>query len=249
VTNTAAYEQNLYQQLLAAGYTNVQAAGIIGNLYQESSLNPGSVGDSGQAYGIAQWHPDRLANCGIANGKPQDGASPCNTGSPDAQFDAQVQLLLWELNNTESSAGKAVKHASTIDQAVLAFQNGFERCGICNFPSRLAHAKTVFDDAFSGNWQAATGHVAGGPDIPGALGSAVSGPLDALGSVATAVTDIASGVTKLKDTLTSRKFWTRVGEFVLGWFILGIGVFFIFSESKTVERAEQAAPAAAALAA
>ncbi len=36
------------------------AAGIVGNLIQESQLNPNAKGDGGRATGIAQWHPDRF---------------------------------------------------------------------------------------------------------------------------------------------------------------------------------------------
>jgi hypothetical protein len=44
---------------MSRGYSYAQAAGIIGNLMGESSLNTGAVGDGGLAKGIAQWHPDR----------------------------------------------------------------------------------------------------------------------------------------------------------------------------------------------
>jgi len=44
-----------------AGWGAHQAAGIVANLIAESGLNPKKTGDNGQAYGIAQWHPDRQA--------------------------------------------------------------------------------------------------------------------------------------------------------------------------------------------
>lgn len=43
------------------GWTRSQAAGIAANLGAESNFDPRAVGDSGQARGIAQWHPDRQA--------------------------------------------------------------------------------------------------------------------------------------------------------------------------------------------
>lgn len=44
------------------GWTQEQAAGIVANLKHESNMRADAVGDQGQAYGIAQWHPDRQAN-------------------------------------------------------------------------------------------------------------------------------------------------------------------------------------------
>lgn len=44
------------------GWSQAQAAGIVANLMSESGMDPGAVGDNGQAFGIAQWHPDRQAN-------------------------------------------------------------------------------------------------------------------------------------------------------------------------------------------
>lgn len=43
------------------GWTRSQAAGIAANLGAESNFDPRAVGDSGQARGVAQWHPDRQA--------------------------------------------------------------------------------------------------------------------------------------------------------------------------------------------
>ena len=43
------------------GWTAPQAAGIIGNAYGESGLNPAAIGDNGSAYGLFQYHADRQA--------------------------------------------------------------------------------------------------------------------------------------------------------------------------------------------
>lgn len=44
---------------LKRGWNRAQAAGIVAGLSDESGLNTGAIGDSGKAYGVAQWHPDR----------------------------------------------------------------------------------------------------------------------------------------------------------------------------------------------
>jgi len=43
------------------GWTKEQAAGIVANLVAESGGKSNAVGDNGQAFGIAQWHPARQA--------------------------------------------------------------------------------------------------------------------------------------------------------------------------------------------
>lgn len=43
------------------GWSREQAAGIIANIATESKFKSNAVGDSGLAYGIGQWHPDRQA--------------------------------------------------------------------------------------------------------------------------------------------------------------------------------------------
>ncbi|WP_367159908.1 phage tail tip lysozyme [Kozakia baliensis] len=42
------------------GYSRTAALGIIGNLDQESGLSGGRIGDGGKAFGVAQWHQDRV---------------------------------------------------------------------------------------------------------------------------------------------------------------------------------------------
>lgn len=48
-----------WNALIADGNTHAQVAGIIGNLLQESNLQPSSEDTPGVAYGIAQWSPQR----------------------------------------------------------------------------------------------------------------------------------------------------------------------------------------------
>jgi hypothetical protein len=44
---------------MSQGWSKGQATGLASNLNAESGFNPNAVGDNGQAYGVAQWHPDR----------------------------------------------------------------------------------------------------------------------------------------------------------------------------------------------
>ena len=100
------------------GWTKEQAAGIVGNLHYESNgLDPNAVGDSGQAYGLGQWHIDRQLNFQRIFGKSIKGSSAQD----------QLAFVQWELSNTEQYAGTVLKKATTVADATKAFMSLFER--------------------------------------------------------------------------------------------------------------------------
>jgi hypothetical protein len=141
-------------------WTNVQAAGIIGNLMQESGLNPNAVGDGGAAYGMAQWHPDRQARFRERYGKPIQQAS----------WREQIDFLNWELTGTESRAGAALRGAGSIETATMAAL-GMERPKDWNtspaeLNRRLPYARAAL----------LPGSVAGQPMVAGGGGGAVGLP-------------------------------------------------------------------------
>ena len=56
--------------------TKEQAAGIAGNIFEESEFNPhGKPGDGGLALGIAQWHPDRRRGIDLTRMSYEDQVS------------------------------------------------------------------------------------------------------------------------------------------------------------------------------
>lgn len=103
--------------LMGKGWTREQAAGIVGNLQAESNLKVNSIGDGGQAYGIAQWHPDRQANFRKVIGKNIQGST----------LQEQLDFLSWELANSEKNAGAWLKNAKTAEEAAVYFDKFFER--------------------------------------------------------------------------------------------------------------------------
>lgn len=119
-TNNARY---IWSQLLANGFTPEAAAGILGNLEQESNLNPTAVQDNGVGHGIAQW----------SAGGRWDTSSPNLIGYANSQgldkWDLQAQLgfLLLELGNY----GILEDYRSITDvmQATVTFHDEFERSG------------------------------------------------------------------------------------------------------------------------
>jgi hypothetical protein len=105
------------------GWTHAQAVGIVANLIKESNLKTNAVGDGGQAYGIAQWHPGRQAN--FAKYARENGLS--NTDIRKATFTEQLGFVDWELRNTESNAGNKLRQATTAYDAAAAFCRYYER--------------------------------------------------------------------------------------------------------------------------
>ena len=105
--------------LVGLGWSSAQAAGIMANLDRESRLNEGAVGDSGQAYGVAQWHPDRRANIAAGMGRSPIGMS----------FEDQIKAVDWELRNTERGAGDALRGATTAREAGEIVSRRYERPG------------------------------------------------------------------------------------------------------------------------
>ena len=98
------------QYFMGKGLSKVQAIGLTANLQAESGLNTAAVGDSGKAYGIAQWHPDRQAEF-----QKQFGHS-----IKTSTFKEQLDFIIYELNNRESAAREQLLKATTIPEAVKA---------------------------------------------------------------------------------------------------------------------------------
>lgn len=125
--------------LKSKGWTDEQAAGIIGNLQQESgpNLNHQAVGDGGKAYGAAQWHPDRQANFERVFGK----------SIRESTLMEQMAFVDWELNNTEKAAGDRLRQAETAEQAALIVSNHYERpnARYAKNSTRVSNANSVLE--------------------------------------------------------------------------------------------------------
>lgn len=112
------------EKLEAAGQQQTtvheQVCGILGNLIEESRLDPNSnvPDDSGaRAYGIAQWRQDRLAKL-----FQMYGSSPT--------LEQQLSYVWYELNTTETKAKEKLFRAKTVLEATEAFV-WFERPKCC----------------------------------------------------------------------------------------------------------------------
>ena len=124
-----------YDYFVNQGWTPEQAAGIVGNLQAESgsNLRIDTVGDGGQAYGIAQWHPDRQANFEKQFGKSIDQST----------FQEQLEFVQWELDNTESGAANKIRNTTTASDAAWAVDKYYERSAGLHTQQRMDNAVRI----------------------------------------------------------------------------------------------------------
>lgn len=119
-TGNAGFDAVSFFQRL--GWSHDQAAGIVANLQRESTagLNHRAVGDNGQAYGVAQWHPDRQANFKAWSGKD----------IRDSSLMEQLQFVNYELTQgAEQRAGQLLRAAQNAQQAGEIVSRYYERPG------------------------------------------------------------------------------------------------------------------------
>jgi hypothetical protein len=103
---------------MGMGWSKDQAAGIVANLKHESSMNPKAVGDSGKAYGLAQWHPDRQANFKKWAGKD----------IRDSSAEEQMRFVNYELTEgAEMRAGRLLRAAKNAKQSGEIVSRYYER--------------------------------------------------------------------------------------------------------------------------
>jgi hypothetical protein len=98
--------------LMSHGYTGLAAAGIAGNIYQESKGNPESVGTGGG--GLIGWTP---LPAGLV------------TGNPAADLQTQLNALLT-YNQQWAAYIPALNAATSATQAAYIYMTDFERPGI-----------------------------------------------------------------------------------------------------------------------
>jgi hypothetical protein len=128
---------------LGKGLTPVQAAGIVGNLDQESGMSPTIFQyGGGPGRGIAQWSAggrwDSSFHDNVAWYASQKGASIYS-------LNLQLEFIWYELTTFGYGFSK-LKAATNVTAATLAFQDFYEICGACDASNRIAHAESALAD-------------------------------------------------------------------------------------------------------
>ncbi len=128
-------EENIWYALREAGYNEYQAAGALGNIFAESSFDPGAIEkENGVGFGLCQWSYDR---------REQLESYALSKGVPASDVATQLEFLISEL--TPGGVGAAARYtdyqwisyngysadtwenATSPEEAALAFCWSFER--------------------------------------------------------------------------------------------------------------------------
>ena len=122
--------QQAYNYFLGKGLKDFMSAGIVGNLAQESGVNPTST--SPGAFGVAQWTPPTALQA-WAKQQNRDVNS----------LATQLDFLWYQLQSSESGALKMVQGSTDASSAAQAFEQGYERAGIPMMANRIKYAQNV----------------------------------------------------------------------------------------------------------
>ncbi len=167
----------VFGRLLELGYEPHIAAGLTGNLMQESgvAINPRAIGDSGNAFGMAQWNgPRKQAYLDFATAR---GTGPAN-------IDTQIAFLDHELKTSEQAAAARILAAPDARTAAEIASNEFWRPGTPHLDRRMAYAGTVMQQYERGQVPRWDGARAAGTDTAtGFTAYATSRPFTGTGQV------------------------------------------------------------------
>lgn len=129
VGNTNA--EKVFNYLIGYGFTEQAAAGVIGNLMQESGVNPQSrqLG-GGPGRGIMQW------GTGPGSGGRWDAlvAWAESSGKDPWKLDTQVEWMMKEMRSYGTL--NRLKGVTSVKRAVEIFESEMEKAGTPNYPRR-----------------------------------------------------------------------------------------------------------------
>ena len=126
--------------LVSKGLSPAQAAGVVGNLIKESTLDSGAQNKAEGAYGLAQWRGSRL----------QDLAQFASSrGKEISDVNTQLDFIMHEMNNKESRAGAMLRASNTAEEAAFNFGKYYERPKTVE-QSRMAYANSALKEYGTG---------------------------------------------------------------------------------------------------
>ena len=145
----------IQQKLISMGFTATAAAGVVGNLVQESGLRTDAIGDNGTSGGLAQWHNERLdalKRFAAARGKDW------------TDLDTQIEFLAEEMRTSYADTYAKMQSAELPEIAGKIMTDEYERPdpASANYGQRIANARAAYEAMRSGNKQADDYHGGGG---------------------------------------------------------------------------------------
>lgn len=145
----------IQQKLMSMGFTASAAAGVVGNLVQESGLRTDAIGDNGTSGGLAQWHNERweaLKRFAAARGKEW------------TDLDTQIEFLAEEMRTSYADTYAKMQSAELPEIAGQIMTDEYEKpdSASANYAQRQANARAAYEAMQSGNKQADDYHGGGG---------------------------------------------------------------------------------------
>lgn len=133
-------EAAAFSFFMEKGLTAEQAAGVIGNLDQESGMDPAihQIG-GGPGRGIAQWSAG-----GRWDTYAGDNLVEFTAGGDRYSLQVQLDFIWYELTAFSYYGLTDLQAANTVEQAVVAFQDDYEGCGTCHTDRRIAFALDAY---------------------------------------------------------------------------------------------------------
>jgi hypothetical protein len=135
-----ANDEPAFDYFLGKGLTDFQAAGIVGNLDQESGVDPNAVQQGGPGRGIAQWSVggrwDTDSNDNCTWYASQQGQSVWS-------LQLQLDFIWYELTTFPSYGLSDLRGTTNVTDATVTFETDFEGCGECDQSTRISYAESV----------------------------------------------------------------------------------------------------------
>lgn len=225
------WAQQAYDFFVSRGWSSAQAAGIVGNLQYESGnrWHNSNVGDSGTAFGMAQWRGERLTVFERLFGRRLQGSS----------FEQQLQYVDWELRNTESRAGRMLARATSVEDATRIFMSAYERpANMSSLRDRVAAAQSAIgvnngEGGFT--WRDIFGPIAGGRS-----------PIEILGDELPDLTEYdPTGISGFLRDLFSGAMAARFVAVIVGIILIAVALIAFILMSDTGKAAVKSAAKAA----
>ena len=134
---------NFFISAEGGAFTPQQAAGIIGNFMQESSVDPKAVNTSEGSIGIAQWNPGNKVDPRFARLKQFSAAKNLSYLS----LYAQLLYVKHELETLPYLGMSKLRQAKTASEAAEIFCKYYERpnAKYAHVNQRIAYAKEILE--------------------------------------------------------------------------------------------------------
>ena len=134
-------QESAFNYFVSKGLSPSQAAGVVGNLIQESSVTPTAIeSDGGAGRGIAQWSVDGRWD---TDADDNENWFSNNKHNDPWSLDGQLDFTWFELTTFPRYGLAALRDTTNVASATVEFETDFEGCGNCAEDQRIEYARQV----------------------------------------------------------------------------------------------------------